>query len=189
MNLTIINKAVRVGMCLMLAFLTVLGTPALAQGPKAWTTVASAGTVNESDLDIVNLSGGGVASLVNGNDAVTGHIRFNVVATDGLFDFGVPRMKVRFNDNGNNAQVKVMLFRINLNTGLPEKILELDSDDYAASAASQSQTTAPCAATAGFNFSNHAYYIEAQLIRSGAGGYPKLTSIQLYNDNIGQTCH
>ncbi len=187
MNQTIINKAVRLGLSLTLAFLTVLGT-AQAQGPKAWTTVASAGTVNESDLDIVNLSGGGTASLVNGNDAVTGHIRFNVVATDGLFDLGVPRMKVRFTDNGDNAQVKIFLYALNMNTGLMQKVLELDSNDYAASGAFQTQTTAPCAATAGFNFSNHAYYIETQLIRGGAGGYPKLTSIQLYNDNIGQTC-
>ena len=183
-----INNAVRLGLCLMLTFLTVLGRPAQAQSTKSWTTVASAGTVNESDLDIVNLSGGGVASLVSGNDAVTGHIRFNVVATDGLLELGYPRMKVRFTDNGGNAQVKVMLYRMDLATGLPDKILELDSDDYGASVASQSQTTNLCAATGGFNFATHAYYIETQLIRSAAGGAPKLTSIQLFIQG-GNTCN
>lgn len=187
MNLRTLNKTVRVGLCLMLTFLSALAQPAMAQHVQSWTTVASAGTVNETNINDVNMSGGGVASLVNGSDPLTANIRFNVVATEGLFGVGYPRMRVRFTDNGTNAQVKVALYRISLDTGQIRKILELDSNDYAASGASQSQTTGVCDALESFNFSNNAYYLETQLIRTGDGGFPKLTSIQLYKQG-GSTC-
>lgn len=180
MSTQTLNKTVRLGLFLMLTFLTVLARPALAQEVESWTTVGSAGTVNDDDVNVVNMVNN-IAQLTFDAPNTTATIHYNVVATDGIFVVGVPRMRVLFTDNGANARVKVMLKAVNLQTGVTTTVLELDSNDYGSSSNFQSQTTAPCAAAAGFNFSSHAYYIEAQLTRSGALGYPKLAAVQLYN--------
>ncbi|HEX4948517.1 MAG TPA: hypothetical protein VFZ34_17720 [Blastocatellia bacterium] len=157
---------------------------ALAQGNKSWTTVASAGTVNDQDIGKIELSGGGLASFNAAAAASdTAYLRYNVTAVDGLFVAGSPRMRVRFQDNGGNAQVVVALMELNLITGLPKKILELDSNNFAAAPSLQVQKTGICDGFGNtFNFTDKAYYIEARLVRTAAGGFPRLAAIQLYND-------
>jgi hypothetical protein len=148
MNTKTINKSISFGLSLILTFMTVLASPASAQGPEAWTTVASAGVVDDADIDEVSLGSAGVAQLNTGaTPDAQATIRYNVVATDGLFDaLAFPRMRVRFMDSGANAQVLVSLYRVDLNTGIHTKLLELDSNDYAGGNAFQTQTTSACAA-------------------------------------------
>jgi len=189
MNSKTINKSISFGLSLMLAFMTVLATPALAQHQKSWTTDATAGAVDEGDADEVNLSTGVIHLNTGTTASAQAAIRYNVVATDGLFATGYPRMRVRFRDGGANAQVIVSLYRINMETGSNAKVLELDSNDYAGSNTFQTQTTAACAGSNfGFDFTDNAYYIEVKLSRSASNGLAGLATIQLFNQST-NTCN
>ncbi|MDX2030158.1 MAG: hypothetical protein SF339_05790 [Blastocatellia bacterium] len=184
-SLNMVSLFVRFGLCVALAFSTLLTPSAQAQNSKAWTSVASAGTVNDQDQPYVELSGGGLASLNNAApDSHTAFIRFNVTAVDGLFVAGYPQLRVRFQDNGANAQVVVSLMEYDFKTATLKKILELDSNDFASAPGLQTQKTDACAAFAltSFNFTDKAYYIDAKLIRTGAGGVPRLAVVQVYNN-------
>lgn len=181
------NICIRLALGLAVILSTFIGQ-ALAQSNKSWTTVASAGTVNDQDIPKIELSGGGLVSFnaaAAAND--TAYLRYNVTAVDGLFTLGHPQMRVRFQDNGGNAQVVVSLMALDLATGLPQKILELDSNDFAAAPSFQVQKTGNCDAyNKPFDFTNKAYYIEAKLVRTGAGGFPRLAAIQLFT--VAATC-
>ncbi len=185
---TMKNCGLGFGLCVAMMLSTLASQPALAQTNKSWTTVASAGTVNDQDTSKVELSGGGLASFNAAAAASdTAYIRYNVTAVDGLLATGLPVMRVRFQDNGATAQVVVSLMELDLTTGLPKKILEMDSNDFAAAPYLQTQKTPDCAAYPnGFNFTNKAYYIEAKLVRTAAGGFPRLAAIQLYT--VSTTC-
>lgn len=190
MNTQTLKKTISFGLSLMLTFMTVLASPALAQSPKAWTTVASAGVVDDGDINEVSQGSAGVAQLNTGSTPnAQATIRYNVVATDGIFDsLGDPRMRVRFMDSG-SAQVVVALYRVSLSTGAHSKLLEVDSNDFAAGNAFQTQTTANCAGTNfKFDFANYAYYVEAKLIRSSNNGLAKLASIQIFTEQ-NSACH
>ncbi len=168
-------------LCLALLLSAMLSNPALAQDPKSWTTVGSAGTVNDEDTAEVELAGGGIARLDNAAPANTSAIiRYNVVAVDGLFTVGFPKMRVRYQDNGANAQVIVRLMEYDFtNNTAPNLVMEFDSNDHASSPSLQTRSLTSCGF--GFNFTNKAYYIEAQLIRTAATGFPMLAVIQLSN--------
>lgn len=171
------------GLSVALMLVTLVSQPALAQNSESWTTVASAGTVNDQDLAKVELSGGGLASLNAAAAASdTAYLRYNITAVDGLFVGGSPQMRVRFQDNGANAQVVVSLMEITISTGAIKKILEVDSNNYAAAPLLQTQETASCDAFGStFNFTDKAYYIEAKLMRTSLNGFPRLAAIQVYN--------
>lgn len=178
------NLGLGFGLCVAMQLSTLVSQPVLAQNNKSWTTVASAGTVNDQDLAKIELSGGGLASFNAAAAASdTAWLRYNVVAVDGLFVAGYPQMRVRFQDNGGNAQVVVNLMEITLSTGVIKKILELDSNNFAAAPLLQTQETGACDAfgLSSFNFTDKAYYIEAKLTRTNANGFPRLAAIQLYN--------
>ena len=174
------NTMLRKGLCLALLLGTMLSNPAFAQSPKSWTTVGSAGTVNDEDTALVELGGGGIARLENSAPAgTTAHIRYNVVAVDGLFGLGSPkRMRVRYQDNGSDAQVTVQLFEYDFaNGGAPNLLMDFDSNNFAS--APQLQTRSLNACGVEFDFTNKVYYLEVTLSRSAATGYPMLAAIQL----------
>lgn len=141
-----------------------------------WTTVGSAGTVDESDTGIVSL-GSPNSAIVCLRDTSTGtlNIRYNVTAVNGLFGGGA-RLTVRFSDDGANAQVIVRLKRCDIDNGNITTMLTFDSNLYAASDHFQVQDIYDCGLS--FDFSRYAYYMDVQLIKS-AGGLPMLTCIQL----------
>ena len=191
MKTQILKKTISFGLSLMLTFMTVMASSALAQSQKAWTTVASAGVVDDGDIDEVSQGSAGVAQLNTGSTPnAQATIRYNVVATDGIFDsLGDPRMRVRFMDNGNNSQVIVSLYRVSLSTGVSTKLLEVDSNDFASGNAFQTQTTTNCAGVNfKFDFANYAYYVEAKLIRTSHIGLSKLASIQIFTEQ-NPACH
>jgi hypothetical protein len=185
-----LKNAMRIGLSLMLTFMTVLAHPALAQNSKAWTSVASAGVVDDEDIAKVAMPGAHVVQLaVGGGASASATIRYNVTATEGLFTpLGVPRMRVRYSDNGAAAQVLVRLIRVSLLDGSTTQMLELNSNDFAGTGF-QIRTTAPCESVAyGFDFTNYAYFVEAKLTRNNNGGSPKLGAIQLYSE-VHNACH
>ncbi|MFN0118883.1 MAG: hypothetical protein ACKV2V_00110 [Blastocatellia bacterium] len=176
------NIVIRLGLIVALSFSAIISQPVQAQSERAWTTVGSAGVVEEGHVDLVNLSGGGVAQLQAGAPANTSAlIRYNVTATSGLFGaLGTPiKMNVRYQDNNSNARVIVRLREYNFIAGTaPATIIEFDSNDYAAAAGLQTKgKNAACGFA--FDFANKAYYLEVELSRTAANGFPQAAVVQL----------
>jgi hypothetical protein len=165
---------------------------------KAWTTVGSAGTVDEADTDKIVLQGStiGFPELLPPTrqqsafevglplETVTAVVRYNVVATDGLFEGGnYLGMRSRFRDDGNNAQVILRLIEVNIETGASAVVLTLDSNAFTANANYQTQGVSAFIGSR-INFHDNAYFIEATLIQKRSsvalfGGRPGISVIQL----------
>ncbi|MBL8190981.1 MAG: hypothetical protein JNK38_23385, partial [Acidobacteria bacterium] len=170
---------------------------------KAWTTVGSAGTIDEASTSKLVMQGATISfpeilpperGIISADssafaiqipqETVTGVVRYNVVATDGLFENGsFLGMRSRFRDDGNNAQVVLRLFEINITTGATSLVLTLDSNDFPASANYQTQSVSTFVGNR-INFLENAYYIEATLVQKRSpltpigGGRPGLAIIQ-----------
>jgi hypothetical protein len=106
-----------------------------------------------------------------------------VVAVDGLQETnGVlpvhPVMKARFRDNGANNRIVFRLKRVDLNTGAVQILMTMDSDLYAGSGSFQTREIG-CGNSFTFDFSNHAYYVEATMTRTNLPVTPGVAAIQL----------
>lgn len=165
---------------------------------KAWTTVGSAGTIDEADTGKLVLSGSTVAfpellppistafALVNPFplETVTAVVRYNVVATDNLLEGGTNLgLRSRFRDDGNNAQVVLRLIEVNIQTGASAVVLTLDSNNFSPDANYQTQSVSTPIGSR-MNFLENAYFIEATLIQKKSpialfGGKPGISVIQL----------
>lgn len=160
-----------------LSSLTALGKASLivasiASGPswafdpeRSWTTVGSAGTVDESSTDVrFHLNH---ASLVSkAGEFSSGKIRYNVTAVDNLFSGGFPIMKFTYIDNGPSARVSARLIRTDLKNGAGKTILRFDSNDFPETNRRQQQEVTPaCNAFLPFDFENYAYFIEVSLVQ------------------------
>jgi hypothetical protein len=172
-------------MSLMLATTLALALPisVAADNPffKPWTTVASAGTVDEADLNKVTYS----EATARLNLATPGNssavIRYNVVALDGLVDPGGDgyRLNVRFRDNGQDERVIVRLKSVDINTGAVAVLMTLDSNAYAPNVLFQTQSVPVCWPPWNFNFNRHAYFVEAILWKGSTAGNPGLSVVQI----------
>jgi len=152
--------------------------PAFGQS-KCWTTVGSAGTVDEADTSIVafDLSTVTVKPAVNRRVL---NVRYNVVATDGLFGGDRIGMGLRYTDNGANAHVVVHLREVNLQTGATANKMSFDSDAFPQAAGAQTQfVNTACASGSFFDFANNVYYLDVELTKTGAGGTPVLQAVNI----------
>ena len=116
---------------------------------KAWTTVGSAGTVDDADAGKLVFQGSAVSfpeilpplptertAQVESNALIplptqttSATIRYNVTAVDGLFEPGSELgMTVRFRDDGGWAQVLVRLYEQDIYTGATKLMLTFDSN-------------------------------------------------------------
>lgn len=166
---------------------------------KAWTTVGSAGTIDEADTGKLVLSGSTIAfpeilppvltpaavqPFPLPTETVTATVRYNVVATDNLFDNGSHlALRSRFRDDGNNAQVFMRLIEVNILTGASSVILTLDSNNFTANANYRTEYVSTFIGNR-INFLDNAYFIEATLIQKRStialfGGKPGISVIQL----------
>lgn len=198
---TIVNSR-GIVLSLLLALGTGLGDLAAAW-PAPWTTVGSAGTVDEADTNIVALGGaeGGVIVPIGtsyGYGATVGitgsaplpatlNIRYNVVAVDGLsmYDHDLV-LAVRFRDNGAYARVIVRLKEYNLNTGQINVKMVFDSDTVAPASGFQWKAVVLRGCVPILDFDGNAYFIDAELIKTARTGPsispegdPALGAIQL----------
>lgn len=160
-------------------FLVLLLTVSAAAQSKPWTTAASTGTVDEADIAKVKFVNG-EASLDPALPAgTTATIRYNVVAVDNLLKLGVTQMTARFQDNGAGAQVIVRLKRYNFDPGgAPSLMIELDSNDFGALGAYQTQTVNGCGAPL-FDFVHNAYFVEVELRKLADDGVPRMGVVKL----------
>ena len=113
---------------------------AVGFGNRQWTTIGSAGVAMGGGV-----TNAGTAAVLDSNSAT---VRYNVVATDGLFatnpDFPFlatsTSMAARFLDPGNNSRVIVRLRRTDLVTSATSTLLTIDSNNFGASNLYQNQT-------------------------------------------------
>jgi hypothetical protein len=153
---------------------------AVSAQDRCWTMGGSTGTVDEADLNLVTLTNN-TAAISTAVTNVTGDIRYNVVALDGVFggDRHAKSLTVRFADNGENARVLVHLRRVHIDSGVLTTLTTLDSNNYPASTVAQTQSQVFNCGDPEFDFEHHIYYIEAQLIKTGSGGTPLIRSIHI----------
>lgn len=167
----------RKGLTLMLAIAMVVGIPLMACAEnRAWTTVGSAGTVDESNLSVFTMNGAKAEVKPTAKLPAALVIRYNIVAVEDLFD-DVIKLAVCFLDNGKEAQVIVALKQYELATGATSTLLILDSNAFSSSGSYQLQVVDLW--NQKFNFEENAYFIEAQLKKTGAKGTPGLAAIKI----------
>lgn len=165
------------GLTLFLAIAMIVAVPLAARAEnRAWTTVGSAGTVDEANLLNFTTTGAKVEIKSTAKLPATLVVRYNIVALEDLFD-DVIKLDVRYLDNGKEAQVVVALKQYNLATGAMSTLLKLDSDTFPASGSYQLQSVEVW--NNKFDFEENAYFIEAQLKKTGAKGTPGLAAIKL----------
>lgn len=151
-------------------------------GDRYWTTVGSAGTLDEKSegkvfFDRAVVQKGETFGIkaarrvrtegtVNETDSAV--IRYNVTAVDALFGVEGIRMAVRFLDDGLDARVTAQLIEVNIETGAEATLLTFDSDDPNVPVMSGYHMYDVCAGgkTEQFDFVKKAYYIEATLTTS-----------------------
>jgi hypothetical protein len=145
-----------------------------------WTTVGSAGVVDEDDAAIVEfVLGEARVPAVAPADSVL-DLRYNVVSLEGFDGPGFWLMRVRFRDNGNAARVQLNLRQYNAGTGITSTLHSFDSDAYPPAVGYQ--TRAECFAI-NWDFAAGPYFIDASLTKSAAGGQPALGTIQIVPGN------
>jgi hypothetical protein len=168
-------KHLALGALLVVAVLVAAPVTALAQGP--WTSVGSAGTVDEADTGIVVFNQGIAAISTAAAVGASLDIRYNVVAVDGVSGGDGLALTARFRDAGVSERVILRLKRYSFVNGVTQTLLTLDSNTIPASAAFQTRSVGACGL--GLDFINNAYYVEAQLIKAAAGGIPQLGALQV----------
>jgi hypothetical protein len=165
------SKLASLGAVVLANMLALAPVDVLAQS-KPWTSVGSAGTVDEADLSLVSFNQGIATVAAGAAVGSTVDIRYNVVAVDGIFGGEGIALTARFRDAGVAERVILRLKRYSFATGTTTTILTLDSNVYPGTAAFQTRTVGTC--TVDFDFFNNGYFVDAQLIRTGAGGLPQL---------------
>ena len=176
-HLTMFGKRAGAAWVVALAVITAPGVShAVGFGNRQWTTIGSAGVAMGGGV-----TNAGTAAVLDSNFAT---VRYNVVATEGLFETNPDfpflatstSMAARFLDPGNNSRVIVRLRRTHLVTSATSTLLTIDSDNFGASNLYQNQTVG-CGQ--GFDFSTYAYFVEVTLSRTADNASAGIASIQI----------
>jgi hypothetical protein len=163
-------------------------TEAQTPAPDAnrfWTSVGSAGTVDEADVARIlfdhavaqsgrllsNTTAAAAPGAVAGQ-TVSAVIRYNVTPVDGLFT-NTLSLRIRYLASGSGARVVAKLREVDIATGLETDRITFDSRLFAAAKAYHVDEAPDCKGVggggfpgSGFDFSSKAYYIEVTLTRS-----------------------
>ena len=160
------------GVCAVLSM-----TPTEIWALKCWTTVGSAGTVDEYHVGIFQKDGTAVGfkPTYDSGELV---LYYNVVDEEGLHGGVPPNLTIRYRDNGTNALVQVKLIRVNVLNGLQTTLINFSSNSYPASAAFQTRLI-PVASLPSFDFVNNAYYFRVRLSRTSVNGIAGLSLLRL----------
>jgi hypothetical protein len=145
-----------------------------------WTSVGSAGVVDEADTGIVDFVNGEARMRATAAAGSVLNLRYNVVSLQDFSGFGQYLLRVRFRDNGAAARVQLNLRRYNHATGLTTQVAAFDSNGFAAAVGYQTRQI--CLGT-NWDFNAGPYYIEAALTKSGGDGQPAVGTIQLVPAN------
>jgi hypothetical protein len=164
---------------------------------KVWTTVGSAGTLNQADLAKVRLRGSIIQLGVDiappppaaaaralsqiGLPIIQAVIRYNVTPVDGLFFDQVASNKFHYGlELRYLGHVTARLREVDLHTGNDpdDGIVFFDSTKFAASPSFQVERAFAAQFEGVLDFVNKAYYVEATLVApSPVVGHPAAISI------------
>jgi hypothetical protein len=179
------TKARTLTLAVCFVFLTISSHAQTLDVDKNWTTVGSAGTLDEKSVGKVffdhsivqmgqlvgptTISKAGLVATQT-DSAV---IRYNVTAVDSFFvrrscspdNSQDVRLKLRYLAAGPGARVLAKLVELDLATGTEKPLLTFDSADpnFPRSDNYQVQSTSVCGRPWNFDFERKAYYIEATL--------------------------
>jgi len=154
-------------------------TAATAASAAPWTSIGSAGVVDDADTGLVDFASGEARMRA---DAATGsvlNLRYNIVALEGFTGLNQVAWLARFRDNGAGSRLRLFLRQYHPN-GTTSTIDTFDSNSYASAVGYQTRTR--CTAV-DWDFAGGPYYIEAELTRSADGGMPALGLMSLTNAN------
>jgi hypothetical protein len=163
-------------MCLLVLSLALgLGaSEAWAQG--CWTTVGSAGSVDEQDLNIFT-----VATSIIGIKTTVGQgvldLYYNVVDEEKLHGGKKTRMTVRYLDNDAASQVVIRLRSVDIATGVEAAIVLFDSNAFPPLGGFQTQSVS--VAVPEFDFTTKAYYLLVKISKAGTAGNPQLQAVRI----------
>jgi hypothetical protein len=158
-----------------LALALVLGAARTVSAQPGWTSVGSAGTVDEADAAVVSFSLSDVT--VRGTAPETVVMRYNVVPVPGVVGGNSLIFTARYRDTGPETRVFLAFRAKNINTGGVATLATLDSDAFPQSVNPQTRSVLACSRI--LDFENNAYFVEATLIRSVAGGVIALSNLKL----------
>jgi hypothetical protein len=152
---------------------------------KVWTTVGSAGTLNQADLAKVSLHqsvvqlgfdlptvstrralapvAGATRNLGPNFPTIQAVVRYNVTPVEGLFPAGKFTYLLRVRYRGH---ITAKLMQVDIETGAETQLIPLGNNSFAPSANFQVQTLPAKEPSALLDFVNNAYYVEATLIAS-----------------------
>jgi hypothetical protein len=153
----------------------------LAASDRDWTNVASVGVVDDANQAQVILD---LHRARLGPGAISGTIRYNVTATEGLFLGADKRLTVRFYKPDNFTTITARLWSDEIATGVLTPLNAFTSAAYAASASVQTQSVTMNLPN-DFDFGKKVYFIEVSLFRTpgpiGAPpmGDPRLEALQI----------
>lgn len=178
-------------------FLALTAQAQTADVDKNWTTVGSAGTLDEKSVGKVFFDQskvqmgqqiGDTTTTTTGNPGListqtdSAVIRYNVTAVDSFFAPRICRtnkslpsldvqMRLRYLASGPGAQVVAKLIEVTLATGTEKVLLTFDSAGPGLSLSNnyQVQSISVCGRPWNFDFQNKAYYIEATLTINSIG--------------------
>jgi hypothetical protein len=170
---TITTRTLRLG-----ALALALAAAGVAQA-NPWTTIGSAGTVDEADTSLADLINGEARMLAAAPAGSVLNIRYNITSLEGFQGLNQVAWRARFRDNGNGARVRLFLRQYNA-TGTTSTLATFDSNGYAAQVSYQTQTA--CIGV-DWDFEDGPFYIEAELTKSADGGMPALGLTTLTNAN------
>lgn len=146
-----------------------------------WTAAGTTGIVDGSDYGIVEFIPPSVRVypyVPTTKLPAYLNLYYNVEAVDGLTDGRKIIMKVRYLDNGANANVIVRLKEANQNNGVINTRINFDSDSYGTSPYVQSKEISTCS-TSSLDFRNNVYWVEAVLTKKTTTGTPVLVGIMV----------
>lgn len=174
-NLASVGRNAGTPVCLVLAYMLLCYPATVYAHERCWTSVGSAGTVDESGLaNIVLTSQSAAIKGTVTNATVT--VRYNVVSV-GVFVGEQARLRVRFADNGTSAQVIVRVRKLTLSNGAFTTLAVLDSDTFPIG-----DQTRDKGFSGSFDFEKHAYSVDVELRKTGAAGNPQVYALQICGD-------
>jgi hypothetical protein len=161
---------------LSLAALVATSASAMA---APWTSIGSAGVVDEADIGLVEFVNGEARMRADAPVGSVLNLRYNIVALESFQGLNQVAWRARFRDNGAGARVRLFLRQYNA-TGTTSTLDTLDSNGFAPAVGYQTQ--GKCTGV-DWDFEDGPFYIEAELTKTNDGGVPALGLVTLTNAN------
>jgi hypothetical protein len=154
----------------------IIGFVSVAAAQRVWTSVGSAGTVDEADLALFATSGAQISVANTAALPATVVVRHNIVAVEGVG--GAPNMTVRFRDNGSGGRVVAVLKSVSFVNGVITPLLTFDSNTVTPSANFQTVGVFNCDENFE-SFDVSAYFIETTITKSLDTATPALQLLKV----------